>query len=65
MRKRLKPNMVVSSKLREGDPAVEIVAEVKDAGFDIIVVGHCGLGRVRELFWGILVRNWLIWRIAL
>jgi nucleotide-binding universal stress UspA family protein len=50
--KEVKPNVVVSSKLREGDPAVEIVAEAKDAGFDIIVVGHRGLSRVRELFLG-------------
>jgi nucleotide-binding universal stress UspA family protein len=38
--------------LREGDPALEIVGESKDEGFDIIVVGHHGLGRVRELFLG-------------
>ncbi len=50
--KELKPNIVVSSKLREGDPALEIVDESKDEGFDIIVVGHHGLGRVRELFLG-------------
>jgi nucleotide-binding universal stress UspA family protein len=50
--KEVKPNVVTSSKLREGDPALEIVAEAKDAGFDIIVVGHPGLGRVRELFLG-------------
>ena len=50
--KEVKPNVVVSSKLREGDPALEIVAEAKDAGFDIVVVGHRGLGRVRETFFG-------------
>jgi nucleotide-binding universal stress UspA family protein len=50
--KEVKPNVLVSSKLREGDPALEIVAEVKDAGFDIVVVGYRGLGRVRELFLG-------------
>ena len=48
----VKPNVVVSSKLREGDPALEIVAEAKEAGFDVVVVGHRGLGRVRELFLG-------------
>jgi nucleotide-binding universal stress UspA family protein len=50
--KEFKPNVVVSSKLREGDPALEIVAEAKDAGFDVVVVGHSGLGRVKELFLG-------------
>lgn len=47
-----KPNVAVSSKLREGNAASEIVAEAKEGGFDIIVVGHKGLGRVKELFLG-------------
>jgi nucleotide-binding universal stress UspA family protein len=38
--------------LLEGDPAVEIVAKAKNAGFDIIVVGLYGIGRVREVFLG-------------
>ena len=50
--KEIKPNVVVLSKLREGNPALEIVAEAKDEGFDIVLVGHSGLGRVRELFLG-------------
>jgi nucleotide-binding universal stress UspA family protein len=50
--KEVKPNVVVSSKLREGDPAIEIVAEAKDAAFDVVVIGHRGLGRVKELFLG-------------
>lgn len=50
--KEVKPNVMISSRLREGDPALEIVAEAKDEGFDIIVVGHSGLGRVKELFLG-------------
>ena len=50
--KMVKPNVVVFSKLREGDPALEIVAEAKEAGFDVVVVGHRGLGRVREIFLG-------------
>lgn len=47
-----KPNVTVSSKLREGNAASEIVSEAKEGGFDIIVVGHKGLGRVKELFLG-------------
>lgn len=47
-----KPNVAVLSKLREGNAASEIVGEAKDGNFDIIVVGHKGLGRVKELFLG-------------
>jgi nucleotide-binding universal stress UspA family protein len=50
--KLVKPNSEVSTKLREGDPALEIVAEAKESGFDLVVVGHRGLGRVEELFLG-------------
>ena len=46
----VKPEMAVSSKLREGDPAVEIVALAKEEGFDLVVVGHEGAGRVKEFF---------------
>jgi hypothetical protein len=49
---------VVSLKLREA--VLEIVAEAKDSGFDVVVVVFRGLGEVRELFWGILVRRCLI-----
>lgn len=48
--KMVKPDVVVSWKLREGDPALEIVAEAKEAGFDVVVVGHVGAGRVKEFF---------------
>ena len=50
--KMIKPNVVVLSKLREGDPALEIVAASKEDGFDVVVVGHRGLGRVSEIFLG-------------
>ena len=50
--KALKPNLAVSSKLREGDPASEIVAAAKEGGFDVVVVGHKGAGRVKEMFLG-------------
>jgi nucleotide-binding universal stress UspA family protein len=48
----VKPALVVSYKLREGDPALEIVAEAKETGADVVLVGHRGLGRVKELFLG-------------
>ena len=50
--KEVKPDFVISSRLREGEPALEVVAEAKDGGFDVVVVGHRGLGRVGELFLG-------------
>ncbi len=50
--KAVKPDLVVSSMLRDGDPAVEIVNVAKDSGFDAIVIGHKGLGMVRERFLG-------------
>jgi nucleotide-binding universal stress UspA family protein len=48
----VKPNVGVFSKLREGNPALEIVAESKEDVVDVVVVGHGGLGRVREIFLG-------------
>ena len=50
--KEIKPDVTVSSKVREGDPALEIVAEAREGGFDVVVVGHRGLGRMREVFLG-------------
>lgn len=46
----VKPNVPITSRLRDGDPALEIVAEAKERGFDVVVVGHVGLGRVKEFF---------------
>lgn len=50
--KAVKPNLSISSVLKEGDPALEIVNTAKEGGFDIIVVGHRGLGRVKEFILG-------------
>jgi len=40
--KTVKPNLSVSSMVKEGDAALEIVNVAKDGGFDIIVLGHKG-----------------------
>jgi nucleotide-binding universal stress UspA family protein len=48
----VKPNLPVSSMLKEGDAALEIVNAAKDGGFDVIVVGHRGTGKMRERFLG-------------
>ncbi len=50
--KMVKPSLAISSMLREGDPALEIVNAAKEGSFDVIVVGHKGLGRMKELFLG-------------
>ena len=50
--KMVKPDLAISSMLKEGDPALEIVNVAKEGGFDVVVVGHKGLGRVKELFLG-------------
>ena len=46
------PTLAISSVLREGDPALEIVSLAKEGGFDVVVVGHEGMGKVREFFVG-------------
>ena len=48
--KESKPNMTVASKLREGNPAYQIIAEAKESACDVIVVGHKGVGKVKEFF---------------
>jgi nucleotide-binding universal stress UspA family protein len=50
--KEVKPGVSVTSSLREGDPALEIVALAKEGDFDVVVVGHRGMSKVRELFLG-------------
>ena len=50
--KTAKPNLTISPKLVEGDPASQIVATAKNDGFDVVVIGHKGAGRVKEMFLG-------------
>ena len=50
--KAVKPDLLVSSMLRDGDPALEIVNVAKNNGFDAIVIGHKGSGMMRERFLG-------------
>ena len=46
----VKPEISVSTKLREGNPVLEIVSFAKEEGVDLVVVGHQGVGRVKEFF---------------
>lgn len=50
--KATKPNLSVSTTLREGNPASEIIALAKEDNFDVVVVGHRGISKVREMFLG-------------
>ena len=44
----VKPDLVVSTILRDGDPVTEIVNMAKDSAFDTIVIGHKGSSMARE-----------------
>jgi nucleotide-binding universal stress UspA family protein len=50
--KRLKPSLEVATELKEGEPAAQIVDAANEGGFDVIVVGHRGLGRLSEVLLG-------------
>jgi nucleotide-binding universal stress UspA family protein len=50
--KELKPNLKISTVLEEGRPSDKIVETAKEGNFDLIVMGHRGLGRVKEFFLG-------------
>jgi nucleotide-binding universal stress UspA family protein len=50
--KKLKPDLEIVTKLREGEPAAQIVEVAKEGGFDLVVVGHKGWGRMKEIFLG-------------
>jgi nucleotide-binding universal stress UspA family protein len=48
----LKPGLEIAAELREGEPAAQVVGVAKEGGFDLIVVGHKGWSRMREIFLG-------------
>jgi nucleotide-binding universal stress UspA family protein len=48
---KLKPNVEVSTLLREGNTPTEIVAAAQQGNFDVVVLGHGGEGRFGEIFW--------------
>lgn len=50
--KRLKQSLEVAAELKEGEPAGQIVRVADEGGFDAIVVGHRGLGRLSEVLLG-------------
>jgi nucleotide-binding universal stress UspA family protein len=50
--KKTHPSVAVSTVLREGDPATEIVGAANEGSFDVVIVGHRGLGKVKGLILG-------------
>jgi len=50
--KELKPSLKISTVLEEGRPSDKIVETAKEGNFDLIVMGHRGLGKVKEFFLG-------------
>jgi nucleotide-binding universal stress UspA family protein len=49
---KLKPNLTISAELKEGDVSSQIVATADYGKFDLIVVGHKGERKIKELFLG-------------
>jgi nucleotide-binding universal stress UspA family protein len=46
------PSVQVTTILREGDPASEIISAATEGNFDVVVVGHRGLGKVKGMLLG-------------
>jgi nucleotide-binding universal stress UspA family protein len=49
---KLKPNLTISAELKEGDASSQIVATANNSQFDLIVIGHKGDRKIKELFLG-------------
>jgi nucleotide-binding universal stress UspA family protein len=49
---KLKPNIKITAELKEGDVASQIVETAANGQFDLIVLGHRGDSRIKELFLG-------------
>jgi len=47
-----KPNVKVTTALREGNPPTQIVDAAAEGNFDVVVLGHSGQGRFREWLLG-------------
>ena len=49
---KLKPRIKITAELKEGDAAVQIVETAVNGKFDLIVLGHRGDNKIKELFLG-------------
>jgi nucleotide-binding universal stress UspA family protein len=53
----LKPNLKITGELKEGDASSQIVETAVNGQFDLIVVGHKGDRKIKELFLGSTSEN--------
>ena len=49
---KLKPALKITSELKEGDASLQIVETAENGEFDLIVIGHRGDSKIKELFLG-------------
>jgi nucleotide-binding universal stress UspA family protein len=49
---KLKPDLKITSELKEGDASSQIVETAANGEFDLIVIGHRGDSKIKELFLG-------------
>jgi nucleotide-binding universal stress UspA family protein len=49
---RLKSNLKITGELKEGDASTQIVETAANGQFDLIVIGHRGDRKIKELFLG-------------
>ena len=49
---KLKPDLKIASELKEGDASSQIVETAANGEFDLIVIGHRGDSKIKELFLG-------------
>ena len=49
---KLKPDLEITSELKEGDASSQIVETAANGQFDLIVVGHKGDRKIKEIFLG-------------
>ncbi len=47
-----KPNLKITGELKEGDALSKIIETAADVQFDLIVVGHKGDRKIKEIFLG-------------
>ncbi len=48
----LKPNLEITAELKEGDASSQIVETAANGQFDLIIIGHKGDSKIKELFLG-------------
>jgi nucleotide-binding universal stress UspA family protein len=48
----LKPNLEITAELKEGDASSQIVETATNGQFDLIIIGHKGDSKIKELFLG-------------